>query len=244
MHDVRNNPDEDGALWIRAIKAKYAGEGSFEKEDWDKLLGNCQAVADIPAAFFGPELAEIYPDAKVIILNRDPAKWYESVSNSIHSERPLSTKLQMMFCMAFNPSVRSWVRFAMTMSGLAMGFNHRTEKDKALAWYQGMYDEFRERIPSERRIEYSVGDGWAPLCQHLGVRVPMVEDSDTGKMIEAPFPHYNDRASFAGESAHVQAQWVSKSFDNIFGFIGRAAVTGGVAYAGYIFWKTRIGGRI
>jgi len=243
MHDVRNNPDEDGAFWIRAFKAKYAADGSFEKEDWDKLLGQCQAVCDIPAAFFGAELAEIYPDAKVIILSREPESWYNSVSNSIHADKPLKTKIRMMFCMVFNPTVRSWVRFGMTMSGLGMGFNHRTEKDKALAWYQAMYDEFRERIPSERRIEYKVGDGWAPLCQHLGVPVPMVEDPETGKTVEAPFPHYNDRESFVKESAHIQERWVAKSFDNIFNFIGRAAVTGGVAYTGYVLWKTRLGGR-
>lgn len=244
MHDVRNNPDVDGALWIRAIKAKFAGEGTFEKHDWDKLLGHCQAVCDIPAAFFGPELADVYPDAKVIVLNRDPERWYDSVYNSIHSERSLPAKLKMVFCLAFNSTVRAWVRFGFTMSTLGMGFQHRTEKDKALAWYRGIYDEFRNRIAPERRIEYSVGDGWAPLCEHLGVPVPLVEDEETGKMVEAPFPHYNDRDAFIKEAAHIQSQWVAKSFDNIFGLIGRAAVTGSVAYVGYLAWKTRIGGRL
>lgn len=244
MHDVRYHPETDGALWIRAIRSKYAGEGAFDKADWDQLLGRCQAVADIPAALFGPELADAYPDAKVIILNRDPESWYESVLNSIHSESPLPFKAKMLFCLFFNPAVRAWVRFGMTMGTMAMGFAHRTEKDKALAWYQRTYDEFRERIAPERRIEYSVKDGWGPLCDHLGVPVPTVTDVETGETVEAPFPHYNDRENFFTERARIQQQWVARGLENMFELIGRAAVTGAVAYGGYLMWRTRLGGRV
>ncbi|CAH0050348.1 unnamed protein product [Clonostachys solani] len=243
MHDVRNNPLTDGPQWIRALRAKFAGEGApFEKEDWDRLLGRCQAVADVPAAFFGPELSEAYPDAKVIILNRDPEKWYNSVLGSIHSDRSLGFKLKMIFCLIFTPEARAWVRFGMIM-GSTFGFNIRTEKDKALAWYEKTYEEWREGIPEERRIEYSVGDGWKPLCDHLGVPVPLVEDPESGELVEPPFPHVNDRSSFLGEMAHVQAGWVSKGVDNLFGLIGRTAVYGSAAYVGYLVWKTRLGGR-
>lgn len=244
MHDVRNNPAADGHLWVRALKAKYAGEGTFTKADWDRLLGHCQAVADVPAAFFGPELAEVYPDTKVIILNREPESWYNSVLHSIHSARPPSFKLKMAFCLLFNPAVREWVRFGMTMGKLGFGFAHSSEKSKALEWYQEIYNEFRERIAPERRIEYSVQDGWGPLCAHLGVPVPTVTDPKTGEEVEAPFPHYNDKESFHMESRRVQQRWVATSLDNMFELIGRAAVTGAVAYGGYLLWRTRLGGRL
>ncbi len=40
------------------------------------LLGHCQAVCDVPAACFATELMEAYPDAKVILTNRDIDAWY------------------------------------------------------------------------------------------------------------------------------------------------------------------------
>jgi hypothetical protein len=245
MHDVRHNPSTDGAAWIRAFRSKYAGDGTppFDRADWDRLLGRCQAVADIPAALFGPELAAAYPDAKVVILNREPESWYASVRNSIHGDRPLAFKLKMLFCLAFNPDVRAWVRFGMAMSGLAMGFAHRTEKEKALAWYGRTYDEFRAGIPEERRIEYQVKEGWAPLCKLLDVPVPTATDPETGETVEAPFPHYNDREAFTESSERVQQEWVATGVKNMFELIGRAAVTGAVAYGGYLLWKGRIGGR-
>lgn len=213
------------------------------RQDWDKLLGDCQAVCDIPAAFFGAELAEAYPEAKVIILNRDPEKWYESVANSIHSRRPLWFKLQTMFCLLFDQATRAWIRFVITMGKVAFGYDHGSEKAKALNWFKNMYDEFRTRIPEERRIEYSVGDGWAPLCKHLDVEVPKVKDA-SGKMVEAPFPRLNDRAAFLSEMSEHTGKAVNRSLDNMFRLIGKATVTGSTAYVGYLAWKTRLGGRL
>lgn len=245
MHDVRHNPSTDGALWIRALRAKYAGDGDpFTRDDWDGLLGRCQAVADIPAALFGPELAEAYPEAKVVILNRDPESWYESVRGSIHADRPLPFKIRMLFCLLLNPAVRAWARFGMCMGSLAMGFKHASERDKALAWYDRTYKGFRDEIPADRRIEYSVRDGWAPLCAYLDLPVPTVTDPETGVEVEAPFPHLNDRENFVLESERVQQEWVARGLENLFGLIGRAAVTGGLAYGGYLVWKTRLGGRL
>ncbi|KFH48594.1 hypothetical protein ACRE_003560 [Hapsidospora chrysogenum ATCC 11550] len=244
MHSVRDNVEEQGHHWVRAIEAKFAGKGTeFTRQDWDVVLGDCQAVCDVPAAMFGPELAACYPDAKVVILNRDPDNWYDSVLNSIHSKRPPMTILRMVFCVIFDSATRSWLRFAMTLGNHAFGYNHRSEKDKALAWYKDIYRDFHERIPTSRRIDYSVGDGWGPLCEHLGVPVPQVED-EKGCMVEAPFPHLNDRAAFSDEMNHWWAKATARSVDNIFRLVGKAVVTGTTAYVGYLAWKTRLGGRL
>lgn len=244
MHSVRDNVLEQGHRWVRALEAKYAGKGSpFGREDWDEVLGNCQAVCDAPGALFGPELAECYPEAKVIVLNRDPEKWYNSVLNSIHSERPATAKIQMLFCALFDSVTRAWIGFAMAMGKNTFGFDHRSEKDRALAWYKNIYEDFHERIPANRRIDYTVGDGWGPLCEHLEVPVPKVQD-ERGTMVEAPFPHLNDRAYFKNGMDEFKSKAIGRSFDNIFKLIGKAVVTGSTAYVGYLVWKTRIGGRL
>jgi hypothetical protein len=71
------NPD-DAKLWKQAFAAKYHGQGRpFNSDDWDALLGHCQAVCDIPAMHFAEELMDAYPDAKVILTHRDLDAWHK-----------------------------------------------------------------------------------------------------------------------------------------------------------------------
>ena len=55
----------------------------------------------------------------------------------------------------------------------------------AVEVFERHYAEVRRVIPTSRLIEYSVGDGWEPLCSALGVAVP-AED----------FPQVNSREDF------------------------------------------------
>lgn len=69
----------DCGKWIRAFEAKYHGRGPpFTRDDWDDLLGKYQAVTDSPAICFGEELIKAYPEARVILMERDINRWYQS----------------------------------------------------------------------------------------------------------------------------------------------------------------------
>ena len=37
---IENPPD--CLMWLDAFAAKYDGRGSFDRSDWDRLLGHCQ----------------------------------------------------------------------------------------------------------------------------------------------------------------------------------------------------------
>ena len=54
-----------------------------EAEDWSALLDGYAAVVDWPGASFWPELTAAFPDAVVLVSNRDPDAWYESAINTI-----------------------------------------------------------------------------------------------------------------------------------------------------------------
>ncbi|KAG5939518.1 hypothetical protein E4U60_000889 [Claviceps pazoutovae] len=62
-----------------------------------------------------------------------------------------------------------------------------SKKDKAIAWYNESYRRVREAIPADRRLEFSVKDGFRPLCEFLDVPVPTVRDEQTGQVTDAPF---------------------------------------------------------
>lgn len=78
-----NPPDIN--LWRAAFLAKFKGQGKpFEKEQWDQLLGHCQAVTDLPTCAFIPELLAAYPEAKLILSPRDENSWYKSCQRTVH----------------------------------------------------------------------------------------------------------------------------------------------------------------
>ena len=53
------------------------------------------------------------------------------------------------------------------------------------AAYERHNAEVRAEVPAERLIEWQPEDGWAPLCEGLGLPVP-----------SEPFPHTNTTAEF------------------------------------------------
>lgn len=85
----------DSLTWMDALRAKYEGKGEFGKDRWDQLLGHCQAVTNFPAACFAKELIESYPDAKVILSNREIDSWFKFALSLSHN-RPLAlTRLKL-----------------------------------------------------------------------------------------------------------------------------------------------------
>ena len=83
MSSVEENPS-DMDLWTKALLAKFKGKGkAFEREQWDQLLGHCQAVSDAPACAFVPELIAAYPEAKLILTPRDEESWYTSYQRTV-----------------------------------------------------------------------------------------------------------------------------------------------------------------
>ncbi|PCD44334.1 hypothetical protein AU210_003412 [Fusarium oxysporum f. sp. radicis-cucumerinum] len=246
MQTLFNNPTR-APEWVRAMEAKYADKGTFTRADWDHLLGDCQAVCDVPAAFFGPELAELYPEAKVIIMNRDPEKWYESVLNSIYlitTPKGFLAKLSMIYCFLLDTNLQYMAKYSKSMRSLVQKYDHGNDKEKAIAWYKAQYQEFHDRIPADRYIEYTITEGWGPLCEYLGVPVPEVQDPVTGKTVEAPFPHLNDGETFRRNSKVMKKKTMERANQNLLAVVGRLALTGVLGYAGYLVWKTRLGGRV
>ncbi|KAJ7063981.1 hypothetical protein C8F01DRAFT_1275051 [Mycena amicta] len=69
-------------MWIKALNATERGE-PWGRDEWDALLGHCQAVTDAPAICFSEALLAAYPDAKIILTNRSPDSWWQSFSSTI-----------------------------------------------------------------------------------------------------------------------------------------------------------------
>ncbi|CZT16077.1 uncharacterized protein RCC_01917 [Ramularia collo-cygni] len=178
---------KDGDMWGEAFAAKYFGDTStvLDRNFWDKMLGHVSATTDTPANCFGPELIASYPEAKVILVERDVDAWYTSfdqaviVSNEIpHWFRALLEQL----------SEKAW-KLRHIIPGIMKGqFQARDIpewRSKAKTVYKEHYAEIRGLLEDQpdRLLEYQLGNGWKPLCEFLGKDIPDVE-----------FPRINESA--------------------------------------------------
>ncbi|KAJ2896852.1 hypothetical protein MKZ38_005151 [Zalerion maritima] len=216
-------------LWVQAMKAKFQPSPShppLTRQQWDSLLGTSQGVCDVPACLFGPELLEMYPDAKIIVMDRDPASWYRSVLGSVvlhvHELTALD-KLQMAFAFLFDRQVRLFAAFDAAMVNVAVPVDWTSEK-QALRWYDEFYADFRALVPREKRLEYKITDGWGPLCRWLGVPVPTERDEATGEATEATFPKMHDQEEFRKNAGAMMKNAKVRALENACTLVGQGAV--------------------
>src|SRR5262245_19137133 len=76
MPEVMLNP-EASQHWVRAANGN---------PDWEAIFNGFVATVDFPGCTFWRELADYYPDAKVLLSVRDPEQWFESTQETIFSE--------------------------------------------------------------------------------------------------------------------------------------------------------------
>lgn len=236
LSDLNKAPD----MWIRAFDAKYGGKGKWpwSRAEWDKILGLSQACCDSPAVHFSVDIANVYPEAKVVILNRDAEAWYESVQSTISNAMKPKTAWGMittLYMAALDSQQRNWMRLGMTMGKYLVPLDDPKKKAETIAWFHSQHKAFREGIPEERRIEFSVKDGWKPLCDHLGLPVPLIFDEESGEMIEAPFPYVNDRETWLKNFKRMRGNMMAGCHRTL--FFNVLCPLAAVILLGCLIWK-------
>jgi hypothetical protein len=68
------------STWVKAYEARNAGHRETTLKLVQKATAGFVGTADLPPSDFMPELMELYPDAKVVLVRRDPVKWWNSVA--------------------------------------------------------------------------------------------------------------------------------------------------------------------
>ncbi|MBZ9882829.1 sulfotransferase family protein [Mesorhizobium sp. CA10] len=138
--------------------------------DWDKLFAGYKSCVDWPSAHYWRELIEIYPQARVILTWRSPESWWESFEKTILPAIVGSTDQESLGISLVSKQV----------------FDGRPQdRAHAIAIYRDNVEAVLNTVPAERLLVHKLGDGWAPLCAHLGVPVP-----------EEPYPARNSTREF------------------------------------------------
>ena len=156
---------------------------------WDEVFAGYQATTDFPACIFYRELAQHYPEAKVVLTVRDEDAWYKSVIETIWALGEAMPKWLLVLL----PPLR--LRFEM-VDRLVWGrvFDHRVEDPvNTKRVFRQHNQQVQNHIPAERLLVYQVSEGWGPLCEFLGCEVP-----------NTPFPRSNDTATMKKRLAMVR----------------------------------------
>lgn len=167
MREVLRNPDHVAA-WDQIADGAQG--------HWDDLLDGYAATLDWPACRYWRELADHYPDAKILLSVRDPDSWYDSVHETIYQflkgdEVPGSPTTEPLREMA-----RKTV--------LQRTFDHRFEvRAHAISVFERHNDAVRAAFDEDRLLVCRASEGWEPLCDFLGVPIPAQS-----------FPHVNRRS--------------------------------------------------
>ncbi|EJU05228.1 TPR repeat-containing protein-like protein [Dacryopinax primogenitus] len=160
---------KDTARCLGFIRA-YHGKPT----DWRSLMRAWGATVDDPTSDFVPELMAAYPNAKVVLTVRDSAEaWWASFQSTIaRFDSPLSGLLVFSIPQFF---------IAWRLGREVRAFRRRTYGSHDAQGYEKHNARMIALVAKERMLVYNVKEGWAPLCEFLGVPVP-----------EGPFPRTNE----------------------------------------------------
>jgi hypothetical protein len=152
-----------------------------DEPDWRQIFEGCTAAVDWPVSAFWSRLSERYPEAVVVLSERDsPQTWWRSVDATVFgvirhriADRATADELDGSF------------------ADLLQGLTHDVfcpdwdDRENAMAAYTRWNERVRAEAPPDRLVVYRPGDGWEPLCAALGVPVP-----------DEPYPHTNSTDEF------------------------------------------------
>jgi hypothetical protein len=138
--------------------------------DWNEVFAGYSSCMDWPSAFYWRELMTFYPDAKIVLTYRSPESWWESFEKTIliginKSVDPESLGLALIAKKVFG----GWPG----------------DRAHAMSVYEANVRAVMDTVSPVRLLVHKLGDGWEPLCAHLGVAVP-----------DQPYPSRNAQGDF------------------------------------------------
>ena len=166
---------ETAGLWLQAL------DGTLE--DWDEIFADFGATTDWPGCSFWRQLMQRYPDAPVILTEREAGAWFDSTQRTIFSD---ATKARLA-----HPLIEQ-----LTERLIFRSFDGRVhDRDHCIEVFERHNAEVRTGVPAGRLLIYDIAQGWEPLCSFLGRPVP-----------DTPFPRANTTDDFVNHRVERAAQ--------------------------------------
>ncbi len=157
-------------------KARWRAFVGGTPTNWADLFEGYNSCVDWPSVHYWKDLLAAYPDAKAVLTWRTPESWWDSYSKTI---------LNVMM------NTKDRESLAVTLVADQAFGGRPDDRAHATAVYEQHVADVMATVPAERLLVHRFGDGWPPLCEHLGVAVP-----------DEPYPDRNSSGAFISE--HLQ----------------------------------------
>jgi hypothetical protein len=166
MRELIKNPEHE-SLWRSVVAGAIP--------DCDLLLGGYASCEDWPSTYYWPQLVESFPQARVILTWRTAKSWWASF------EKPLLPRILSFTETEAAPKSSELI-------GPRVFHDRPDDRAHCIAVYEANVAAVNERVPADRLLIHKLGDGWEPLCAHLGVQVP-----------DIPYPNSNSTKAFQSD---------------------------------------------
>ena len=158
--------------------------------DWERIFDGVQSTVDWPSARYWRELADHYPEAKMILSVRPAEVWVASMRATVWGIFHGDSVIHHV-CEARAVLDPHWQRFMALMRRITWepgtgALAGDTFSDEGLAAAMERWNEAVIRtVPAERLLVWDPREGFEPLCRFLEIETPA-----------EPLPRINDTASF------------------------------------------------
>ncbi|HTQ99885.1 MAG TPA: sulfotransferase [Candidatus Acidoferrum sp.] len=153
MTEVFGDP-QSWPLWLKAANG--------ERIEWSQIFGRWNSTTDAPGCVFWRQLADYYPNAKLILSVRDAHKWFASTQATILRQ-------------ANHEALGLAASDVFKVIG-AVGWSPLADENHDEATMLQRFNEHNAAVKAafgpERLLVYEASQGWEPLCRFLGVPVP------------------------------------------------------------------------
>lgn len=226
---------EDWVVLSRAADATFSNLPTytgkpFTRDEWDEVFGDCEAITDV-GAMFGPQLIEAYPDAKVVLVQRDYERWAKSMEEQVFQNLwgPVADFLvgviEPILGSSAGPANRKMVLGVFRAKDVAEVRENMRET------YDRHYETIRKVTPPEQLLNFDLKQGWGPLCEFLGRDVP-----ESWKGREDKFPHINEAAAMRAKIMEQQGKMLRKAGRVVAPWAAGAVAIGAAWYSKGSLW--------
>lgn len=169
MLEVLQNPDHV-EVWELATRG--------ETVDWLALFQDYRASVDWPSCNFWEIQLRTFPDARIILTERDSDRWYDSVMNTIYPacQRALVSE---------DPRIQVWAEMVFELIWEGTFHGRIEDREHAIDVYEAHNTYVKRQAPRDRLLVFEAAQGWEPLCRFLGCSVP-----------DEPYPRVNSTEEF------------------------------------------------
>lgn len=146
-----NRCERDFPLWLEAAHLRRGGR-QYNKSDFDKVIGDYDAIVGAPACFFDDDFVKLYPNVKVILVTRgsDP-----------DVVKTFLKKITSRFWQRFDPVYYGNINRLLKLNAKSDSYNCMNNDQTV-----------RETVREKDLLEIHNLIAWVPLCEFLGVKVP------------------------------------------------------------------------